>query len=179
MKEKIIISVCLLALSNISFADNVKGVMKSTAQLAGTCSISATLVSFGEWKPNLPTVYANSASQKATNIISVLCSNKLPFTIKGPHNLEKPGAVGQFMTGATSSDQLVYNVYTKDDFSANTWFADGKPQVNGTTTFITSTGTGVTQNIPLYFYLYSAAVWPKTWVRPDVYTDNYVLTLTY
>lgn len=179
MKEKILTSLCLLAFAHITFASNITGSTKATAQLAGSCSISATAVNFGVWEPNLPKIYANTASQKTTNNIYVLCNNKLPYTIKGPHYIEKPGAVGRFLTGATSSDQLVYTVFTKEDFSAGSWFADGNPQVNGATGYISSTGTGVLQTIPLYFYLYSAAVWPSTWVRPDVYTDNYTLTLSY
>jgi spore coat protein U-like protein len=163
----------------LSVAATATAPLTTNATLNSTCSFSATPVSFGVWNPIAPAIYANGSSQQASNTINILCNNKTPFTIKGMPYIGKPNALGKYMKGATTSEDIVYTVYTNPSLAAGTWFSDGITNAGGQTYFITSAGTGANQSIPLYFFLYPSAVYPRKWVTPDTYTDNYTLTLTY
>jgi spore coat protein U-like protein len=169
----------LALLAGSAQAATATAVLNSTAQLNGACTISTGAVNFGAWIPDAPALAGSDASQVVTNTVRVLCNNKLAYTLQGKQPIAKGTAIGLFMKGATSTDEIVYNVLDGVWGSGGRWFGDGGSTANGKTNVITGTGTGAQQNINLYFYLYNAAVYPKRWVKPDTYTDNYTLTLTY
>jgi spore coat protein U-like protein len=165
---------------NLAHAGASSATTQATATMGKTCSISAGNVSFGQVQVNATTFDKWSHIASVTNNIQVLCNKKVSYTISGNAMQVIGGAYGYFMTGAADpSQQLQFDVYTNSNLNDG-WFANGASYGQyGVAGTVSGTGTGSTQTIPLYFALYSPNTFPGYWPKPDSYSYNYTLTLSY
>ncbi len=130
-----------------------------SANVLGTCTVSATDLNFG-------TTGILSANQDATNAISVTCSNLTPYTIgldDGLNGIGSPTARRMVNGGAS----ITYAIY-QNAARTSPW-----GDTTGTNT-ISGTGTGSPQTYTTY-----GRVPAQTTPPAATYTDTVVVTVTY
>lgn len=184
IKKQTVILITTAVLSLNTFAATTTANPKATVKINSFCSIKANPVNFGvaQWSDSIGN---NGASTVVSANMTVLCSNKMAYTINGQpyqNDLFNNYYGAQFLTGG-NNEKLVYWIYS--DAARTRWFADGSSYRWGSAgsidkTFnITSNGLGVEYNHPLYFTLIHMSTYPKKSVTPGTYTGNYTVTLTY
>jgi Spore Coat Protein U domain len=176
----------LLILPFLAYAGTVTTTLTSTAKLEPTCSFSTQDANFGVIDSNKPGVGIGIAYSVTVNV-SVLCNNKTPYTVSGMPYIKDGPYTSQYMSGTGgNTDKLSYGIWTNPSFTQ--WFADGKAYGYGTigqsttTSVISGSGTGTINQHPLYVGLYAQVGtygYPQRWVKPDIYMDNYTLTLNF
>lgn len=145
---------------NPAFAE-IKTNMQTTATLTKSCSLSASPMDFGVIKP-APTGVTN-----ITGTITSICSKgSYPFiSING-------GQSGDYrdrkMVGNNSNntDNLSYNIYV--DSGGYVIFGD---ETNSGTAL---SGKGIYRDLIIY-----GKIPLNQYVRPDIYTDNLIVTFAY
>lgn len=154
----------LFATSPISdFAATQSANFQAQATLNATCILFTTNVNFGTVSPSL------TGFNTANGIITVLCTRGTNYTMQINSGSSNSFAT-RSMTGQTSgnTDKLNYNLYT--DTSYTRVLGDGT-----TSTYdIQGSGTGNNQ----YYTMYGGILLNQ-FLRPDSYTDNLVITMTY
>ena len=178
----------LIFCSHRADAANVSSGIQSKASLSSSCVVSATNVNFGTVTP------ANTGSLYTTSKVSLTCSNNLSYRvvlstgnsaantdsngyglastlnntfIRTSNPLFTTNYVGgpaRIMNGSISSDYLVFNLF--EDSAHTIPFIDAN--------YLTQTGTGANQDIPVY-----AALPLEQYITPDVYTQTVMVVITF
>ncbi|WP_423778032.1 spore coat protein U domain-containing protein [Delftia acidovorans] len=170
MKFKItVLAIALASLSGSVWAgagppaQNATATFQVTASVSATCVISATNVAFGAITP------AATGTATTTGTITSTCTKTTPYTLA--LNAGGGTIAARTMAGGTAgnTDKLAYNIYT--DAGATLIFGDGTAG-NGSTVGLTGTGAAQTTTI----YGQSSL---NQYVKPDAYSDNLTVTMTY
>lgn len=170
----------MTCMNNISAAQTTSGNFEAGATLNSSCAVSVTNMDFSTINPLI--------NNTVTGTLTLLCNG-------GFTNIQlSSGNSNDFnmreMNGQTNGDKLKYNIYTDTEYTKI--IGDG---TSGTSrplsglyagrTFINGvargrdiyTDTGIaSRGIALYFF---GKVDAGQYVKPDTYTDNITVTITY
>lgn len=152
MGRKITTTALAFLLASNSFADtNSTATQKATATLNSSCVISVIDIDFGEIAKT-----GSSRVPSSTGNISLNCSNKLAYKITLNIGVNATGN-SPMMIGNISGEKINYGIcrYSYSSGLSNpTCGPDTKgwlnPISNPVYGFITGTGNGIQQNIPIY-----------------------------
>lgn len=172
----------LLILSSLiicnTYADNLNSNFKSSANLAPSCRVNVSNLSFGTFIPS-----KNTDSFSSTNV-SLVCSKDLSFTLYVDrssnyavnNNLKYSllGTDGQpyFRVMSNGSDSLLFNLYKSPNYinsnllGGSNWGLPDK--------YLSLIGKGNNQNIPIY-----AALDGNQFIKPGFYSETATLVLSF
>jgi len=163
IKTKIsVIALALAAISSQAFAGSATANIQATATLNSACVVSATNVAFGAITP------AATGNTTATGTITSTCSKSVPYTLT--INAGSGTIAARTMVGAATgnTDKLAYNLYA--DAGATLVWGDA----TGSSVKVMGTGSGTAQTSTVYGSLSN-----NQYLKPDTYTDNLTVTMTY
>lgn len=168
----------MICMNNISAAQTTSGNFEASATLNSSCAVSVTNMDFSTINPLI--------NNTVTGTLTLLCNG-------GFTNIQlSTGNSNDFnmreMNGQANGDKLKYNIYTDAAYTKIigdgtngtsrplTGFSGGRAVTNGL-----SSGrdiyTGIAnRSIDLYFF---GKVDAGQYVKPDTYTDNITVTITY
>lgn len=137
-------------------------------------------MSFGAVSISDP-VIDSDLGKKATQTVSILCNNQLPFTLKGQPYLSGSGyPFSQYLIGSKpgNTDKLAYGIWIYGSYTSI--FGDGSTSDGGKSNTYSNVGTGSVVNYGFYFGLrHMMQAYPKRAVIPDIYSSNYTMTLEF
>ncbi len=168
----------MICMNNISAAQTTSGNFEAGATLNSSCAVSVTNMDFSTINPLI--------NNTVTGTLTLLCNG-------GFTNIQlSTGNSNDFnmreMNGQANGDKLKYNIYTDTAYTKIigdgtngtsrplTGFFGGRAVTNGLATG-RDIYTGIAnRNIALYFF---GKVDAGQYVKPDTYTDNITVTITY
>jgi len=161
--RKIILITAITAISSQAMASSIAANFQANAIVNASCSVSATNVALGELTPS------QSGTTSKYGFIGATCTNGTSYSLA-----LSTGSSGSFaerkMVGsiAGNTDTLAYNLYT--DSANPVVFGDGSEgtQMINLTGMTRSILTRIRVKMPSNQY-----------IKPDTYTDNITVTLTY
>lgn len=162
MKKSLLVAATLAALSGSAVAGSTSANFQTTATLGASCSVSASDINFGAITP------AETGEASANGSVTATCSKGLPVSIA--ISAGNSGTFAQRTMGGTggNTDKLAYNLYTMSN-NGSVW----GDKTEGTST-IGMNGTGIAQTKTIYGILAL-----NQYLKPDTYTDNLTVTLSY
>lgn len=158
-----IIKACILAftspviLAGAAYATIVQGKITVQMTIVSSCTISAQPLSFGQYSP--------PAALNADTTVSVICTSGTPYQIT-LNSGTGIGATVETRKMSSAKGTLDYSLY-QDPARNNIW---------GDTTdknAVSGTGTGLTQNIPVYGKIFA----DQLAVTTGEYNDTIIATI--
>jgi len=156
-----LLALALAAISTQAFAGTETATFQSTATLNASCVVSATNVNFG-------TITPASGVTNANGEITSTCSKSLPYTIVISGGTSGIANARTMAGTAGNTDKLKYYLSPTASYSSS--WGDG---TNGTT-IVNRTGTGAAQSNTVY-----GSLPINQYLKPDTYSDNLTVTMTY
>ncbi|MBA4242276.1 MAG: spore coat protein, partial [Sphingobacteriaceae bacterium] len=151
----------LAAAASINAASST-AVFQVSATVSASCNVSATNVAFGAITP------AATGVAQATGTITSTCTKTTPYTLSINKGVAPTYATRTMAGTGGNTDLLNYNLYTSNAYT--TIFGDATES----TQTVGGTGTGVAQATTVYGQLSL-----NQYIKPDAYTDNLIVTLSY
>ncbi|WP_175789436.1 Csu type fimbrial protein [Burkholderia cenocepacia] len=162
MKNKInILCFALAVISSQAVAGTATATFQATATLSSSCVVSATNVNFGTITPEA------TGTTTATGTITATCSNNVPYNLAISAGSGTTASRTMLGAGSDNTDKLAYNLYTSSSLTT-VW-----GETVGTDT-VGLTGNGQAQSSTVYGSLSN-----NQYLKPDTYTDNLTVTLSY
>lgn len=160
LNTKLLVALSLVGLAQSSMAGTANGNFQATATLNSSCVVTATNVAFGTITP------AATGDATATGTVTSRCSKYVAYSLS--INGGTGSITARTMAGTSgNTDKLNYNLYT--DVGTTQVWGDGTTGAK-----VSLTGTGSTQNSTVYGKLSL-----NQYIKPDTYTDNLTVTLSY
>ena len=164
--KEAVVGVSLLASatagSSAAFAQTTNGTLNVSATVTANCTVSTTPLAFG----NVNTLSGSNVD--GTGGISVTCTNGTSWEASAGIG-SGTGASFNSRVMADGSDLLTYNLYT--NAARNAIWGDG----TGSSSTISSTGSGVAQNVTIYGRVGSG----QTTAPAGSYADTVAVTVSY
>jgi len=152
----------LLALcGNPAVAATTTTTFQVSATVAGSCSVSATHLSFGTYTPG------NTLPTDAASTISVNCTLLTPYHVRLDKGLNGSSVTGRKMVRAGGPETLGYGLYRDEARNLNWGETDGTDTVDGV-------GTGANVSHTVY-----GRIPAEQSVPPDSYSDTITVTVSY
>lgn len=170
MKKIAIIAVLAALGVGSAFAASSTNTFKSTAVINSSCVMSTTNVNMGD--------ITNSGTNgiSASGNITVLCNRLTPYRIFQGFGVNG-GINGRLLKHTTAASTVPYLICTQPGVNNGNCLNNSRwypPEYFGTNSYhVAGSGTGISQQIPVYLTVYAG------YVTPGTYTDSVVTTLSF
>lgn len=157
----------LVAFGSSANAATTNTTFNVSANVAASCSVSATALAFGAYNPSSTTALTQ------TSTITLNCTKGTAFTVALDAGQNASTGFSRRMIGATNGGYLNYQLYTNNTHS--TVWGDGS---STSTSTVTGTGTGPGTANQITETVYGQIPSGQN-VSVDSYSDTIQVTLTY
>lgn len=174
MKNKLLITLLYASLCVPTFATNVSGATKATAQLVSSCQMTANNIAFGDVTPKGEVTAQWTIQSDTAGSINLICTRDTAYSIALNVGINSLDNATRQLKDSTTNARIPYAICQTNSLTAtfsgcvSTW-----KTWSGGSRVLTGKATGVLQSIPTYGFI------EKGYHAPGDYSDTITATVTY